>query len=140
MDTCNASKVVLPGLAMGHLQRQMGLEPSRGLWLSTWLREGPALKIKQVLQSFLFSQAWWLSTSAKQPPFVQKCPCVLPQLLGYFLSLTLLSSKTRAPEGHHGLSESCTCMQVLYRVHSSFPGITLTLSQLKAAQPLLRAS
>lgn len=68
------------------LQQQMGWEPSRGLWPSPWLRAGPALKIKQVLQSFLFSQAWWLSSSAKQPPFVQKCPCVkvLPWLLGHF--------------------------------------------------------
>lgn len=68
------------------LQQQKGLEPSRGLWPSCWLRAGPALKIK--LQSFLFSQAWWLSSSATLPPFVQKCPCVkvLPQLLGHLQS------------------------------------------------------
>lgn len=35
------------------LQQQKGLEPSRGLWPSRWLRAEPALKIKQVLQSSL---------------------------------------------------------------------------------------
>lgn len=75
-----------PGRVTGGCSSKMGWEPSRGLWPSPWLRAGPALKIKQVLQSFLFSQAWWLSSSARQPPFVQKCPCVkvLPWLLGHF--------------------------------------------------------
>lgn len=71
-----------------YTQKKMGLDTSGSLWPNPFLRAGPTLKINQVLQrvfslAVFFLQTQSLSSRAKQPWFLQKCPFfkVLPGYL-----------------------------------------------------------